>query len=114
MRWGGIFDLDGLKRQLDHLDAQTSAEGFWDDPERAQKTVQERAGIEAVVKKLDGLGNEVKELGELLEMAAMEEDEGMIGDVRRTDPPPRGGRALGPSSTGCSTSPRTAPTRSST
>ncbi len=81
MRWGGIFDLDGLKRQLDHLNAQASAEGFWDDPERAQALVQERAGVESQVTTIDTLVREVKDLDELLEMAAMENDEGMVGDV---------------------------------
>lgn len=81
MRWGGIFDVDGLKRRLDHLDAMTSAEGFWDDPDRAQSVVQERAGIEGTVGRHDRLANEVTELAELLEMAASEGDEDMVGEV---------------------------------
>ncbi len=80
-RWGGIFDVDGLKRQLDYLDSKTSSEGFWDDPEAAQAIVQERAAIEATVQAHGGLTNEVSELAELLELAAMEDDEEMIGEV---------------------------------
>lgn len=80
-RWGGIFDVEGLRRQLDHLDAQASAASFWDDPERAQKLVQERAGIETKVKRMDRLTSEVKDLDELLELASIEEDQSMISDV---------------------------------
>ncbi|GAB5548173.1 MAG: peptide chain release factor 2 [Sandaracinaceae bacterium] len=80
MRWGGIFDVPGLERRLDHLNAQTSAEGFWDDPEAAQRTVQERAGLEHQVTTFRKLEQEVNDLGELLEMAAGE-DESMVDDV---------------------------------
>ncbi len=81
MRWGGIFDVDGLKRRLDHLNHQTSAEGFWDDPERAQSVTQERATIEATVERQDTLEREVRDLRELLDMASSEGDESMVDDV---------------------------------
>lgn len=81
MRWGGTFDVAGLELQLDHLNHQTSAEGFWDDPERAQKVVQERATIEATVQRQRTLEREVKDLSELLEMASSEGDASMIEDV---------------------------------
>ena len=81
MRWGGTFDVEGLARQLEHLTAQTSAEGFWDDPERAQKTVQERARVEHLVTRLEKLMREATDLEELLDMAASEADESMIEDV---------------------------------
>ncbi len=81
MRWGGIFDVDGLKRSLDHLNHQISAEGFWEDPDRAQTVVQERATIEATVTRQDTLQREIVDLQELLDMAAGEGDESMIDDV---------------------------------
>ena len=80
-RWGGIFDVDGLKRQLDYLDSKTSSEGFWDDPDAAQAVVQERAGIEATVNAHGRLSNDVKELTELLDLAAMEAEQEMIDEV---------------------------------
>jgi len=86
VRWGGFFDVDGLKRQLDHLDARTSAEGFWDDPDAAQAVVQERAGVESIVKRFDQLDNEVSELAELFEMAASAEDDEMIAEVAEQIP----------------------------
>ena len=86
MRWGGTFDVDGLERQLDYLTHQTGAEGFWDDPDRAQKLVQERATIEATVERQRTLVRETKDLDELLEMAAADGDESMIDDVANQVP----------------------------
>ncbi|MCZ7683175.1 MAG: peptide chain release factor 2 [Sandaracinaceae bacterium] len=78
---GGTFDVPGLELALDRLNHQTSAEGFWDDPERAQKVVQERATIEGTVQRQRTLEREVKDLGELLDMASSEGDASMIEDV---------------------------------
>jgi peptide chain release factor 2 len=80
MRWGGTFDVEGQKRQLDRLNHQTSEAGFWDDPERAQKVVQERAAVESMVERHEKLTREIKDLGELLEMAEGE-DPSMVADV---------------------------------
>ncbi|MEZ4340715.1 MAG: peptide chain release factor 2 [Sandaracinaceae bacterium] len=88
---GRYLDVDGLKRRLDHLDSMTSSEGFWDDPERAQEVVQERGAIENTVGRHDRLSNEVKELAELLDMAAAEGDEDMIGEVASQIPGLEGG-----------------------
>ncbi|MGF1467141.1 MAG: peptide chain release factor 2 [Sandaracinaceae bacterium] len=77
---GRYLDVDGLSRQLDRLTDQTAREGFWDDAEAAQKVVQERATIEETVSRHRKLTSDVKELGELLEMAAGE-DEAVVADV---------------------------------
>lgn len=84
-RWGGIFDVEGLERKLDHLNAKASAEGFWDDPEAAQKLVQERATIAETTERFRTLSREVNDLLELLEMAAGE-DESMVEDVLQQIP----------------------------
>jgi len=53
--------------------------GFWDDPEAAQKVIQEKAGLEAIVGKYEKLFRETRDLRELLEMA--EGDQGVIAEV---------------------------------
>lgn len=78
-RWGGIFDVDGLRREIDRLNDRSNAPGFWDDAEGARKLTQERANHEATVGGLDKRTREVKDLGELLDMAAG--DEAMIDEV---------------------------------
>ncbi|WP_419249624.1 peptide chain release factor 2 [Sandaracinus amylolyticus] len=76
---GGIFDVDGLRLQIDRLNDHTLRPGFWDDAEAAQKVVQEKAAIEAVVTKYEKLQRETKDLGDLLEMA--DGDESVIDEV---------------------------------
>jgi peptide chain release factor 2 len=79
MRWGGIFDVDGLRLQIDRLNDMTLHPGFWDDAAAAQKLVQEKAGLEGTVDKLDKHVREVKDLAELLEMA--DGDQSIIDEV---------------------------------
>jgi peptide chain release factor 2 len=88
-RWGGIFDVDGLRRQLDGLNDRTLREGFWDDPNAAKALLSERSGIEQTLGRFDQLERELRESGELLELAEGESDAAMIeelgGQVGRVD-----------------------------
>ena len=43
---GGFFDAPAKQTELDTLEQQISAQGFWDDSEAAQKIVQQRSRIE--------------------------------------------------------------------
>lgn len=79
MRWGGIFDVDGLRYQSDRLENRTLVPGFWDDAEAAQKVVQEKAGLDGLINRWSKLSTECKDLLELLEMA--EGDESVIEEV---------------------------------
>ncbi|MGD8860160.1 MAG: peptide chain release factor 2 [Myxococcales bacterium] len=76
-----MFDLDGLKREIDGLNDQTQREGFWDDPDAAKGVLAQRASFEQTVNGFESLTSEIKELGELVEMAASEEDAEILGDV---------------------------------
>ena len=40
MRWGGLFDVDGLRLQIDRLTDRTLQPGFWDDQQQAQKQMR--------------------------------------------------------------------------
>ncbi len=73
-RWGGFFDLPALSTRIEHIDSQTSAEGFWDDQDAAQGVLRERASLEETLTKFNKLKNEIKEAQELLELAASEND----------------------------------------
>ncbi|MBK8168785.1 MAG: peptide chain release factor 2 [Sandaracinaceae bacterium] len=81
MRWGGTFDVDNLRRQFSELTERSSAEGFWDDPERAQALLRERSAVEDTISKLDKLTSSAKDLADLLDMAVSENDEGMVSEV---------------------------------
>ncbi|MBW2508741.1 MAG: peptide chain release factor 2 [Deltaproteobacteria bacterium] len=78
---GGIFDLDGLRHNVDRLTNLSLAEGFWDDQEKAQRMMRERSSTEETLKEFEHVESEVKDLLELLELAVAEGDDGVIGDV---------------------------------
>ncbi len=78
-RWGGIFDVDGLRHEIDRLNDRTLAPGFWDDADAAQKLVQEKAGLEGTVNRFEKGKKDSKDLLELLEMA--EGDESIIDEI---------------------------------
>ncbi|HSD67010.1 MAG TPA: PCRF domain-containing protein, partial [Vicinamibacteria bacterium] len=84
--WGGIFDLDGLRHTVDRLTNLSLAEGFWNDQEKAQKMMRERSGAEDTLQSFEKLERDVRELTDLLEMAAAEKDEGMVADVAQQLP----------------------------
>jgi peptide chain release factor 2 len=61
--------------------------GFWEDQERAQKLLRERAGYEATVESHDKLSREASDLSELLELSAGDGDDGMLQEVGAQLPP---------------------------
>lgn len=79
MRWGGIFDVDSLRHKIESLNHDSQAPGFWEDQERAQKLLRERAGYEGTVGSFEKLSQETKDLLELSELA--EGDESMLKEV---------------------------------
>lgn len=81
MRWGGIFDLDGLRHTIDRLTHASLAEGFWDDQQKAQKLMRERSTAEETLKEFERVDREARDLLDLLELAASENDEGVVEEV---------------------------------
>jgi peptide chain release factor 2 len=81
MRWGGIFDVDGLRRQLDGLTHKTLREGFWEDPDAAKALLSERAGIEQTLGRFDSLQRDIRDSTELLDMADGDGDAGVIAEI---------------------------------
>ncbi|MEM7139048.1 MAG: peptide chain release factor 2 [Myxococcota bacterium] len=78
---GGIFDLEGLGHTVDRLTHASLAEGFWDDQDRAQKLMRERSTAEETLKEFQRVDREIRDLIDLLELAADEGDEGVVEEV---------------------------------
>jgi len=85
-RWGGIFDLGGLRHTVDRLTNLSLSEGFWDDPKSAQKMMSERASAEETLETLLKSIAEVEGLIELLEMVESEGDDEMAEEVAQQLP----------------------------
>ncbi len=71
---GTGFDLPGKKSQLQKLEKKMAKAGFWDNPDTAQSVVSEFSALKSVVEPVEELQREIKDIGELFELAAAESD----------------------------------------
>lgn len=65
---GGIFDIDTHRSKADALDEQTSAEGFWNNQENAQKVLKEAKTHRRIVESYETLHQDVVEYEIYLEL----------------------------------------------
>ncbi|MBE7515649.1 MAG: peptide chain release factor 2 [Chloracidobacterium sp.] len=71
---GGFFDAPKKQAELEKLEQQISASGFWDDNEAAQKVVQERSRIEKALERQKRFDTGVSDADVLFEFAAEDGD----------------------------------------
>ena len=79
----GIFDYAQRKDRLAEVELELAEPSVWDDPERAQELGRERAALETVVKTIEELSSGASDAADLLEMAAEEDDEATVDDIRK-------------------------------
>ncbi len=75
------FDLAGLRSESKELEEKTLKEGFWDDPEAAQKIIKKKNGIDARIKRYEDLESGFDDLEELVELVEEMDDEGEADEV---------------------------------
>jgi peptide chain release factor 2 len=66
---GGFFDVPKSQKRLDELTAQMAADGFWDNRERAQKTINEANSLRDRIEPLAAASRRMEDLGVMLELA---------------------------------------------
>ena len=76
---GGFFDAPQKREELGKLEAQISEPNFWNDQEKAQKTVQNRSRIERAVNRQESFETGISDAEVLFEFA--ETDEGSIPEL---------------------------------
>lgn len=79
--FGGIFDFDQRKEDLEEVNRELEQPGVWDDPDNAQKLGQERARLEKIVLTIEELETSLNDAEELLEMSVEENDEDGINSI---------------------------------
>lgn len=94
MRWGGTFDVPGLKHEVDRLTNLTLREGFWDDRIEAERLMRERARAESTVKTFERLESDVKGLLELIEMVSADDEDELAELVEQIPELEKGVRTL--------------------
>jgi peptide chain release factor 2 len=82
-RFGGIFDYTGRRHRLEEIELELADPKIWDVPERAQALGKERAVLDETVAALDRVQKGLSELGELMELAADEDDADTLDAVGR-------------------------------
>ena len=75
------IDYDGTKKEISELEAQTAADGFWDNVENSQKVLQKISRCKDKIAKYDKLTNAYSDALTLIDMADEEEDLSMLDEV---------------------------------
>lgn len=79
IRWGGVFDVDSKRIEVEEAQAKTTAAGFWDDPKAAEKFLKELSGVKYWVTSFDEVTSLYSDLEVLIDFAR--EDSSVEGDV---------------------------------
>ena len=78
------FDPDGLKERLKTIEEEMAQDGFWDNPEAAQKSMKEKKSCEDKLGELKQLNGQMEELELMLEMAEEAQDESLAQEAEET------------------------------
>ncbi len=81
MIFGGIFDFDARKEELDEINRELEQPDIWNDQARAQQLGKERSRLEAIVLTIVELDDGLSDAAELLEMSVEENDEESVVSV---------------------------------
>ena len=75
------LDVDRSRRRLAELNAIVEDPKLWDDPERAQKLMQERTSLEDGLGAIDRVERDLADNIELIDLGEAEGDEGVIAEA---------------------------------
>ncbi|MGB7404719.1 MAG: peptide chain release factor 2 [Pacificimonas sp.] len=78
-----FLDWDVATRRLDELNAKAEDPTLWDDPDAAQKMMQERGRLEEAITATRVIATEKSDAIEMIELAEMENDEGLVADAEK-------------------------------
>ncbi|MBX3214700.1 MAG: peptide chain release factor 2 [Labilithrix sp.] len=77
----GHLDVPKLKRDIERLNEETLAPGFWDDSKKAQAVTRKRSGIEQKVETTEKLTRDIEDAKELFELGVAEKDDSVVGEI---------------------------------
>src|SRR5688500_2217116 len=75
-----FIDWDKAQRRLGELNAKVEDPALWNDPKAAQEVMRERRRLEEAIGATQKIETELKDTVELIEMAEMEGDVGLVDD----------------------------------
>ncbi len=75
------LNVDGTRARIAQLETEMARPGFWDDPEKAQKTVQQLKNHKSMIAAPDGLQNELDDALVLVELGQSEADSSIGAEI---------------------------------
>lgn len=79
MPFGGVFDIPGKLNRIQELEQRSQQPDFWDDPQSAQKIMQELSALRDKVEIWEGLARRAHDAFELYQMA--EDDPALLTEL---------------------------------
>lgn len=76
-----LFDLARLKEELHRTNKEIEQEDFWNNIEYAQKVMKDKKTMEDTIDGHTSLESTISDIEELIELAEMEEDEGLAEEI---------------------------------
>jgi peptide chain release factor 2 len=75
-----------LKKEIDRLNEESLAPGFWDDAKKAQAVTRKRSNIEQKLETIEKLTRDISDAKELFELGTAENDQAVIDEIARELP----------------------------
>lgn len=75
------FDLAHKNEQIEYLENKIQAPGFWDDPEAAQKVMQELTGLKGSIEDFERMRHRHDDVYTLWQLGMDEQDDSVYADV---------------------------------
>ena len=76
-----VLDIDKAKKDYDDLQKEIAKDGFWDDLENSQKTLQKSKTLENKIKDFNKLNNSLEDIIALIELSIEAEDEDSVQEI---------------------------------
>jgi peptide chain release factor 2 len=81
--YGGLFDIDTKREDIQELEAKIASPGFWDDSEGAQKVLKERTAIDKILEPWGKLYRLMEDIKIHIELGSEAEDEETLAEVHK-------------------------------
>ena len=79
--FGGLFDVDLKREEIQEMESHFAAPDFWDNQEKAQLLLKERTSREKIVEGWDRLNRQMEDIQVLIELGGELEDQATLEEV---------------------------------
>ncbi len=79
--YGGPFDIDRKREDIQELEARIASPGFWDGGDESQAVLKKRTALEKTVETWDRLNRQMEDIKVLIELGTEAEDEATLKEV---------------------------------